>query len=467
MTKNLFISHKHSDRQIARVIADFIETKSLGHVSVHVSSDPAYKGPRLGRNLNQELCNALFESDVLILVYSSADEDWSYCMFECGVATDPQSPHTNIIVFQCGRDAPTPFADQLRVDVRKLDDLRKFAKAFFTDPTFFPSATSALAPTFSESQWDRAAHELHEALAAPGVLPPAEEQPVEDVPAWPLLRLQVASGSIDAVTGGTSSQAHAACERLLLEEAMIIDSDNRAPLLFGMKSLPANMRFGTLVDTSVRRSPGAKPAWLRSCVAQVLCIAERRLDDIRWESLKEADGDRSYTPIVTRMRRIPSEGRVQFDLYFFELSNPRSVTVSARMIDLPSVYLKRLDNITRSLKLVDLRNEMSRLDKERLPILTEDDRPLFMVHRSMLERYMLDQQREGKKFENLTVGDLLGVASEHSLAGAFVTLPPSASLADAQEAMVNAIRDVFVTEDGSRNTRLLGWLSNVRLTRNL
>ena len=100
MMHNLFISHKHSDTRIAKVVADFVESRTLGQVSVHMSSDPRYKGPRLGKNINQELCTALYNCDVLLLLYTSADEDWSYCMFECGVATDPQSPRTNIIVFQ-------------------------------------------------------------------------------------------------------------------------------------------------------------------------------------------------------------------------------------------------------------------------------------------------------------------------------------------------------------------------------
>ena len=142
-----------------------------------MSSDPAYRGPRFGRNLNQELCRALLDVQVLVLVYTSADEDWSYCMFECGVATDPQSPHTNIIVFQCGRDVPKPFEDQLRVDARRLDDIRKFTKAFFKDPTFFPDAMTALAPAFSDNQCDKAARELFDALAVPGLLPAVDKEP--------------------------------------------------------------------------------------------------------------------------------------------------------------------------------------------------------------------------------------------------------------------------------------------------
>lgn len=463
MGHKIFISHKHSDAPIAGVVAKFIEARSCGQVSVHLSSDPKYSGPRLGKSLNQELCNALYDCDLLILIYTSADEDWSYCMFECGVATDPKSPHTNIIVFQCGQDVPTPFADQLRVNARKEVDIRKFTKAFFTDATFFPDSASALAPTFSESQCDNAGVELFTALGMPGILPPLVEQPVEDVPAWPLLRLQIASDSID----GMSSKAHAVCEKLLLEEAVIIESDNRAPLLFGMKSIPPAMRFGSLINTCVGQTPGAMPVWLTSVVVQVLCNAERRLADIRWESFKETNGDRWYAPIVTNMRRVPSEGKVHIDLYFFELSNLTSATVDTHMIDLSSIYLKRLTEATRSMKLVDLRNEMNESDKERLPILSEDDRPLFMVHRSMLERYMLDQQLEGNKLESLSVGNFLDMTSKNSLDSTFATLAPTASLADAQKTMIGTMRDIFVTKDGSCNAPVLGWLSNVRLARSL
>jgi hypothetical protein len=465
MTYNLFISHKHADSQIARVIAGFIETKSLGQVVAHVSSDPAYQGPRFGKNLNQQLCRALLNTQVLILIYTSADEDWSYCMFECGVATDPESPRTNIIVFQCGREVPKPFEDQLRVNVRTLDNIRKFSKAFFRDPTFFPGATTALAPTFSDSQCYGAADELFDALAMPGVLPDIDDKLPEDVAAWPLLQLEVSAGSVDAIiSNARHAQSLADCEKMLLEEAVIINSDNSAPLVFGVRSLPLNMLFGSLVKTFTQQSPEPKPAWVSSCIAQVLAVSKRQLAAIRWASFRESDGPRSYTPIVSRMRRLPSPGKVQFDLHFLDLDNPRSIDVSTRMINLADVYRKCLDDATSNMKLAALRNEMANLNKERLPILTEDDRPLFMVHRSTLERYLLDQALEGKNMDDLTVRDLLD-ASEGAFATAFATVSRSASLADAQQAMVGNIRDVFVTDDGTRNKPVLGWLTNVDLTR--
>ena len=92
----LFISHKHDDRKIAEELATFVRKKTLGQVNVYLSSNPRYLGPRQGKNLNDELKQALWEAKVVLLVYTSNDNDWSYCMWECGVATDPSPP---ILIF--------------------------------------------------------------------------------------------------------------------------------------------------------------------------------------------------------------------------------------------------------------------------------------------------------------------------------------------------------------------------------
>jgi len=74
---SVFISHKHLDNAIASVIAKFIMDRSLGNVDIFMSSNWTFQGPRFGAGLNSELTKALWHSDVLILVYTSADQDWS------------------------------------------------------------------------------------------------------------------------------------------------------------------------------------------------------------------------------------------------------------------------------------------------------------------------------------------------------------------------------------------------------
>ena len=89
----VFISHKHSDSPIAETIAKFVKNKSAGNARVHLSSSPDFEGPRFGQPINTELKHALGESDLVILVYTDEREDWSWCMWECGVAVDPTEQH--------------------------------------------------------------------------------------------------------------------------------------------------------------------------------------------------------------------------------------------------------------------------------------------------------------------------------------------------------------------------------------
>lgn len=147
----LFISHKHSDRQIAEVLGRFVEERSAGRIKVHLSSSPDFQGPRFGRALNAQLREALWQTELLILVYTSSDQDWSYCMWECGMASHPQSPNTTIIVLQCGTDVPSPFQDVLRVNARNTEDIKRLTDQLLRDPNLFPSAGGAIAPALKDA----------------------------------------------------------------------------------------------------------------------------------------------------------------------------------------------------------------------------------------------------------------------------------------------------------------------------
>ena len=49
--RSLFISHKHIDHKIANVLGDFAKGQSLNRVKVHLSSDPNFEGPKIGKIL--------------------------------------------------------------------------------------------------------------------------------------------------------------------------------------------------------------------------------------------------------------------------------------------------------------------------------------------------------------------------------------------------------------------------------
>jgi hypothetical protein len=133
-----FISHKHADSNIADVIRSFITMSTGGRVTVFQSSSAWADSPKVGRNLNKQLRETLWKTSVVILVYTAPDQDWNYCMWECGVASHPQSPDTKIILFQCAGSSPSLFSEQVNVNVRNLVDIQKFTDELLTAPDFFP-----------------------------------------------------------------------------------------------------------------------------------------------------------------------------------------------------------------------------------------------------------------------------------------------------------------------------------------
>jgi hypothetical protein len=155
----LFISHRHGDSNIATAVAKVIEHRTLGAVRIFQSSHYQFDGPRVGAGLNAELRRALWDTDVLILIYTSENQNWQYCMYECGVATQSGS-ETNVVVLQCGRDSPLPFAADLRVDINNEDHLKRFVEQLLRDPSFFPKRGRPLAPDASDDMVEQTAAEL-------------------------------------------------------------------------------------------------------------------------------------------------------------------------------------------------------------------------------------------------------------------------------------------------------------------
>ena len=82
----IFISHRFDDKPIADVIRRNLAR--WGFDDIYQAGAPG-SGPRVGDSLTDELREVLEDVDLVILVYTFTDEDWSWCMWECGLATHP------------------------------------------------------------------------------------------------------------------------------------------------------------------------------------------------------------------------------------------------------------------------------------------------------------------------------------------------------------------------------------------
>ena len=65
----LFISHKHSDKNIASAISEPLINRTNGEIDIFQSSNYKFEGPRFGANINQELNSALWRCDYSRQVY--------------------------------------------------------------------------------------------------------------------------------------------------------------------------------------------------------------------------------------------------------------------------------------------------------------------------------------------------------------------------------------------------------------
>jgi hypothetical protein len=316
----LFISHRHADREIADVVRDFIRFRSNGDVLVYQTSSEDAQAPKIGRNVNRELRKALWKTEVLVLIYTSQERDWDYCMWECGVATHSESEDTTVIVLQCGRHLPRVFADQVAVDIRDPKKVRRFVNSFLTDPGFFPGRNEAVTRfQLNDAYVEQAARALYEDLQK--VVRPDDDGQVEEWPAVPFVQLELTTSQVREITEEEDDQQAQRTTLRLLLEASVLTADREAAALFGRPTLPAGESFGKILPRTVR--DGQTPDWLKSLASQVTRAAQWNFPAVRWGLMRSSNENDNtwYSPVLTHVRRFPSKA-MQFDIHFQRFACP-------------------------------------------------------------------------------------------------------------------------------------------------
>lgn len=309
----LFISHRHADQPIADVLRKFVTDRSGGRIAVFQSSSAHAENPRVGRELQKELKEHLWSAGAVVLVYTSPEEDWSYCMWECGVATHPASPETKIVVLQCGPQPPSVYSDAVRVNALDPTSVLKFTNEFLTSSDFFPDRREAVAPGFSPNgdEVQQAGRQLHDALHE---VIPSESEEGDDWATVPFLRLQLTYTEVDAIRQLKAVEGG----RAVLEAARVKDIDGEAKRLFGLGRVDQLAPFTRLVDAWQQGRPDASTSWINELVEQIRVGSHWRVPRFSWQLLSSVDNaDRAkYAPIVSRIRSVPRQRCHQFDVYF-------------------------------------------------------------------------------------------------------------------------------------------------------
>lgn len=114
-------------------------------------------------------------------------------------------------------------------------------------------------------------------------------------------------------------------------------------------------------------------------------------------------------------------------------------------------------------------------NRNRLPILDQNDKPRYVLHRSLIDRFFSEKSLPPAtppiNLSTLTLKDMIENSSEEVKKFArvsFGTVKETDTLADAKREMdrENGRLDVLVTKDGTINSPVVGWITNLIVSEN-
>jgi len=150
------------------------------------------------------------------------------------------------------------------------------------------------------------------------------------------------------------------------------------------------------------------------------------------------------------------------------------IPVENVMIDLGTMVFEDDDpDLNGNLKLLELVESYKKIRKDRIPFLTKDKlSPQYIIHISFIESFLATYKGEDPNISKLTINNLIqsdqfrdhfGFEETHG----FVVVGPRTSLELAIENLnkIDQGRDIFITEGGKENGRVIGWITDSLIDR--
>lgn len=151
----------------------------------------------------------------------------------------------------------------------------------------------------------------------------------------------------------------------------------------------------------------------------------------------------------------------------------KSIPVEDAMISMDKAHFYKLAGQEDALTLNALIAEFKTFN--RLPILNQDLNPLYIIHKSVITRFISDvalgnlSQFNKGDVETLTLKDFNSIPENLlQIQKGFITVRIKTNLSQVKAEMGQVketlCSDVFITEDGSRTGKVIGWLTNQIIT---
>lgn len=312
----IFISHRHKDKKIADVFRAAIVDWTSGRVKVTQSS-AAGTALVIGDKLEDSIRKAIAGSNIVLLIYTGADADWSWCMYECGLSLDPNSEDTRIVIFQCTEDVPDPLRERVAMKMSDEESIKQFVIDFHSKKGFFPRYDKALFPDISSSP-DLIEQRSQELLMK--LREEISDIPPKVIPRWGHLTLALNLEQLKDVKNAKDfDDAFEHAKQLIAEECVVKSHSGNALENFNTTGADKDIKFSELIGRWNEKSRYPHLDWRSELYKEMTRVMRDNLSEpvsIPFDSIKPESGA-WYLPIVNRVRVLPVEGTMEFDVFLY------------------------------------------------------------------------------------------------------------------------------------------------------
>jgi hypothetical protein len=327
----VFLSHRTDDKPIADTIHKYL--KKCGVKEKHIfysSTTDEGQRPSAGQALEPAIAKALYESDLFILVYTQADEDWQWCMYELGLAQDSNflakkgKYNTTVVVFQCTPDGPKVTQGIIRVMVNE-ESINNFVVDLCTNKDFIPNCLPTL-QNAGRDLLDPIAKDFFRDLKE--VIP---TQPSKDIWRWDWFKLKLTAEDISSYKQAEDNEKK---EKHIRDKAKVIQGHgsalrhfNYAPVVSHRSSGMFDVNDPTTLSNLIQRWNRKKgmdeddsPPWASEIISEIMKSIDEDPASPQQELMKSAEEYLSdwYYPIVNHVKR-QSDGSMEFFIYMYRL----------------------------------------------------------------------------------------------------------------------------------------------------
>lgn len=247
---SIFISHRTADRDIADKVRECLEGFGVPESQIFQSTS-AKSGIPDGDNIKETLRQRIRKTDVFILIYTTPDQDWSYCMWELGIATASDTRPTRVVCFSCASEPPKLMVDSKVIKINS-SDVERFVRDFHTRDGYLTAdaktaekdaALIEILGKTSEAAIKSRADKLYRTLHE--IMPKGE---LKVLHRWDYLKLYLPPGAIRHIKElGDSAEKMQQEYEFIRDHAVVADgSQNSALRAFGYQDFESDITLGRL-----------------------------------------------------------------------------------------------------------------------------------------------------------------------------------------------------------------------------